>query len=60
MDTQYKEFLSNFAELELLSRQFKSSTYKEYDLMVKNHQSLIENASESRSSSFTTGFPIGG
>ena len=51
MDTQYKEFLSNIAEIELLSRQVKNSTDKEYDSMVKKHQSLIENGLEQHSSS---------
>lgn len=51
MDTQYKEFLLNIAEVELLSRQVKSSTDKEFESMAKNHQSLIENGLEQHSSS---------
>lgn len=51
MDIQFKEFLSNLSEVELMSRQVKSSTDKEYELMVKNHQSLIENGMEQHSSS---------
>jgi hypothetical protein len=51
MYTQYKEFLSNIAEVELLSRQVKNSTDREYASMVKNHQSLIENGLEQHSSS---------
>lgn len=66
MDTQYKEFLSNIAEVELLSRQVKNSTNREYESMVKNHQSLIENGLEQHSSSLhnmffrslTSGEPI--
>lgn len=51
MDTQYKEFLSNIAEVELLSRQFRNSAYKEHESMVKTHQSLIQNGLEAHSSS---------
>lgn len=51
MDTQYKEFLSNIAGVELLSRQVKSSTDKEFESMAKNHESLIENGLERHSSS---------
>lgn len=51
MDTEYKEFLSNIAEVELISRQVKSSTDKEFESMAKNHQSLIENGLERHSSS---------
>lgn len=51
MDTQYKEFLSNIAAVELLSRQVKNSTDKEYESMANSHQSLIENGLEQHSSS---------
>ena len=51
MDTEYKEFLSNIAEVELFSRQVKSSADKEFESMAKNHQSLIENGLEQHSSS---------
>jgi len=52
MQIQYEEFLSNIAEVELLSRQVKNSIKKEYELMVKNHQSFIERGLEQHSSSF--------
>ena len=51
MDTQYKEFLSNIAEVELLARQVKNSTDIEYESMIKNHQSLTENGLNQHSSS---------
>lgn len=56
MDIQYKEFLSNIAEVELLSRQVKSSTDKELESMEKNHQFLIENGQEQHSSSLHSMF----
>lgn len=51
MDAQYKKFLSNIAEVELLSRHVKSSADKEYRSMVEIHQSLVENELEQYSSS---------
>lgn len=51
MDDQYKKFLSSISEVELLSRQVKSSTEKEYRSMVEAHQSLIRNKLEQHSSS---------
>lgn len=51
MEKEYKEFLSKIAQIELLSRQVKKSTQKEYDSLVENHQSLIENGMERHSKS---------
>ncbi|AZN36233.1 hypothetical protein [Iodobacter ciconiae] len=51
MDIQYQEFLSNIAKIELISRQIKKSTEIEYELMVKNHQSLAGNTKERYSNS---------
>jgi hypothetical protein len=49
MDAQYKEFLSNIAEVDLLSRQVKSTTERELELMFKSHQSLVEKGMERHS-----------
>jgi hypothetical protein len=63
MDSELKKFLSNFSEIELMSRQIKNSTSKEYEAIAKDHQLSIKNGVERQSFShhnmFFHSLPIG-